>query len=158
MDEKLDEMNLESRSPLTEHQLQQLEALIRCPLPSAYRRFLGKYGAVSFPEVYYRDPRATDPILFGWFLDAPELISYMTSFSGAVPASMIAIGEDECGNLYCLGTRGPDRGKLFFRIHDIGLTDVDANDGSEGTPDQWAVYQISPSFEDFIESLIVCDE
>lgn len=158
MDDKLRELDLkpEGGKPA---KVEAIEERVGATLPEGYRRFLTMYGGGMFGEdVYYSDQKQDGPVLFGWFFDPEEVLDAIESFSEVIPESMIPIGEDGGGNLYCLGVKGGDENGVYFHDHGVGWR-ADAEEhverGEEVPPDirYQTVYRISDTFEDFVASM-----
>lgn len=164
IDEKLSALGIEPESggeftPMTEAEVREIENRIGATLPEGYRRFLTTYGSSLFgQDVYYRDQKYSDPVLFGWFFGANSLHGAIEPYSEALPKGIIPIGDDGGGNLYALGVTGGDKNKVFFHDHTIGWN-ADARKFIERGEDVPAalryqtVYQIADSFETFIDGM-----
>ena len=137
--------------------IEDVEERIGATLPEGYRRFLKTYGGGMFSEdVYYREHDRA--VLFGWLFEADEILDAIESFSEVLPESMVPIGDDGGGNLYCLGFTGSDENNVYFHDHSAGWQ-ADAQSyeerGEEVPADirYQTVYRIADSFEEFIESM-----
>src|SRR5262249_32493667 len=107
--------------PFTSAQLREVEAQISGSLPDSYRELLKRLGGVFFrTEVYYNDPQAEMPVLFGGFYEFDDLLDAIESHEEELPDGIIPIGDDGGGNLSCLGVKGDDFNKVFFHDHHVG--------------------------------------
>lgn len=109
--------------PFSEKEVKEVETQIKANLPASYREMLSTLGGVFFSEaVYYVDPKENVPEMFGGFYGFDELIN-ATKYLDNLPPGIIPIGDDGGGNLYCLGVKGDDVGKVFFHDHGVGWDD-----------------------------------
>ena len=153
----------ESYRPFTEAQLDEVEAQTNGRLPTSYRQMLTTLGGCMFAApVYFNDPQAKMPVMFGWFFGFDELLDAIRSHEEVLPDGVIPIGDDGGGNLYCLGVKGDDLGKVFFHDHGVGW-DEEAQDylaRGEELPLRLryqTVYLLANSFDEFVNSMW-CEE
>jgi hypothetical protein len=149
----------ENFRPFTEAQLKEVESEINGRLPPSYREMLKTVGGVFFAsEVYYHDPQAKMPVMFGGFYEFNELLKAIRSHEEVLPDGIIPIGDDGGGNLYCLGVKGDDFSKVFFHDHGVGW-DEEAQDylvRGETLPLRLryqTVYLLANSFDEFVNSM-----
>jgi hypothetical protein len=145
--------------PFTENQLKEVESRINGKLPRSYREMLKTLGGVFFAtEVYYQDPQEKVPVMFGGFYEFHELLDSIEAHEEVLPDGIIPIGDDGGGNLYCLGLKGDDSGKVFFHDHGVGW-DEEAQGylaRGESLPSHLryqTVYLLANSFDNFVNSM-----
>jgi hypothetical protein len=64
----------------------------------------------------------------------------------AIPAEVLAFGEDVGGNLLCIGIRGDHHGKVYFWDHNQSLPGLDESGWS-------GMILLAESFEEFVAAL-----
>lgn len=145
--------------PLTERHIGELETRTGGPLPGSYRQMLAELGGCTPSEaVYYNDPVAKIPVMFGWFYDYSELMDAIKSYEEVLPDGVIPIGDDGGGNLYCLGVKGDDSGKVFFHDHGAGWDEEARSYLSRGDAlpvhlRYQTVYLLAETFDDFVNGM-----
>jgi len=154
----IEPMNGKKFKPLTRQEIDDLEERIGTSLPETYRFFLGSYGSSMFSIEINCTPKG-NPIFFGSFYGFDEIIDALDSYREALPQSIIPIGDDGGGNLFCLGVQGKDSGRVFFHNHNIGWrTDADKYlMRGEQVPSEiryQTVFEIAPSFEAFVQFMV----
>jgi len=155
---KLKSLDIKPGIPFTVDQIRQIEAKLGGSLPDAYRWMLATYGGIFFRSACYMDPKVGGPVQLGWFFDYDDLSNALRDYAETIPVSMIAIGDDSGGNVYCLGITGDDQNKVFFHDHGIGWhTDAEEYiERGEPVPSSLryqTVYMIGESFVGFIQGL-----
>ena len=141
--------------PLTEADIEWLEREISIRLPGEYRAFLLKYnGGRPSPGAFPIQGLANNPfgniqVFFriGGPIESSNLDWEYNVFAGRIPANLLAIACDDCGDLICLSLFGPDAGSVVF--WDI------LNEPDE--PTYANVYPVADSFEEFLEGIYEAD-
>lgn len=107
--------------PADEATLIQFENRIAIRLPDDYRSYLLSHnGGIPDPCHYEVSPR------WGWSdfetlahvaaeSDDGYSLDWYMGYRPYIPDDLIAVGDDGCGDLICLGIKGRNRGKVFFR-------------------------------------------
>jgi hypothetical protein len=161
-------------APVSETEMQGIEAVLGESVPEPYRRFVSQYGLSSFKETTVFVP--TEPLppdlsgsgngLFTSFLGGAcrwevWTLSYnikMYTLRGRMPESMIPIGEDSGQGLICLGFAGPERGRVYYWARKYEMDEEDYIEYyGEPNPDYLfhAVFPVAPDFDDFLNRLQV---
>lgn len=148
----------ETFQPFSEVQIAELRGKVHAQLPEGYERFLATYGRSGFSRLVNCTPFA-NPLYFGWFFGFDELLLAIECCQEDLPETIIPIGEDGCGNAFCLGLAGKDFGKVYFNHHCIGWrADAEAllRQGKQVPPDirYRVVHEVAPTFEQFIKSMV----
>jgi len=148
----------ETFQPFSGVQIAELRRTVNAQLPEEYERFLAAFGRSGFSRLVNCTPSAK-PLYFGWFFGFDELLLAIECCRETLPETIIPIGEDGCGNLFCLGVAGKDFGKVYFNHHCIGWrADAEAllRQGKEVPPDirYRVVHEVAPSFEQFITNMV----
>ena len=107
--------------PATPEAVKAFEAEIGYDLPAPYRAFLLLHnGGRPEPDaVLVNGEESTLRTLYGLRGDEPDdLRTNAEAYRGEVPPGLLPIGEDDCGNLFCLAVGGRDRGAVFFWDHE----------------------------------------
>ena len=86
----------------------------------------GYYGkARLLPETVVdslEDPECGNPIpittLFGSEVESSSILENLKHYGARVPDAVIPIGDNEFGNLFCLGIKGDDYDQVFFWDHE----------------------------------------
>ena len=144
--------------PFTIENIAQLQGQVGASLPEAYKQFLMTYGHSMFSGEVNCTPQG-DPLYFGWFYGFDELVDAVDAFREVLPETIIPMGDDGGGNLFCLGVSGKDSGKVYFHNHGIGWH-ADAEkyrERGEGVPANiryQTVYEVAQSFEQFILNMV----
>jgi len=160
--EKLAKLGLEPYGgkefqPASPEEIAGLEKTIGARLPEDYRQFLLAYGPSTFSALVNCTP-AAEPLYFGWFFSAAEVLTAIDGWEDALPESIIPIADDGGGNAFCLGVRGADAGKVYFHNHSAGWH-ADAERlierGDPVPPDirYRTVHQIASSFRELIDRM-----
>jgi hypothetical protein len=148
----------EAFTPFSEQEVARIEAAIGVPLPVTYERFLTRFGRSMFSTEVNCTP-SSEPLYFGWFFGFSDLLDAIDNLKDFLPETIIPIGEDGGANLFCLGMRGRDVGKVYFHNHNIGWH-ADAEKylerGDPVPPDirYQTVCEVAPSFEQFILNMV----
>jgi hypothetical protein len=148
----------EAFTPLSEEEVARIEATIGVPLPETYKRLLLRFGRSMFSTEVNCTPSG-EPLYFGWFLGFSELLEAIENLRDFLPETIIPIGDDGGANLFCLGVRGRDAGKVYFHNHNLGWhADAEAyQERGEEVPANiryQTVYPIADSFEAFIDGMV----
>lgn len=170
--------------PLNSDDIVNIESCISGQLPEAYESYLRAYGAVAFvtnvvitpvnPLPSTISPSGTDTIQAFYGKESPNrtmfsLLARIEHYRDRMPSTMIPIGDNGLGNLYCIGIAGPEYGKVFYwdRHGEFDLDEfvaeqgIDLSDFEDGDticdvpPDVWFrnVYLIAESFQIFLLGL-----
>ncbi len=132
--------------PLSEQALQELEEKLGVSLPEPYRRFLQEYnGGQPGQDAEILDIAgapfvgADVKMFFGARGgDEPDdLLSNKENLSGAFADHLLPIANDHSGSVYCIVTRGKERGYVYY-------LDYYAN---------WEPYFIAEDFDSFLQQL-----
>jgi len=119
-------------SPLTNDEVLDYEKTTGTSLPADYRRFLLEIGGCSTILATMVRPinQALCPgfhsdateftLFFGKKSDPENLWGYYAMCQEYLPASVVPIGTNLNGHLFCLGVAGPELGKVFYYDRDYG--------------------------------------
>src|SRR5438874_1120102 len=99
--------------PFSEKEIATVEKVIGAVLPADYRRFLSRFGR-SLLGTDVKCTSSDSLLLFGWFFGFSELLYAIDVLKDTLPKTIIPIGEDGGGNMFCLGVTGEDMGKIYF--------------------------------------------
>lgn len=139
------------------------EAKYELSLPTVYREYLLKYGAVWFDIDVEYTPIVQPPsfgdktsILFGGFYGLNEVIEATEQYAGRIPNALIPI-TDDMGDLLCIGVGGDVFGKIYYWEHEDELVAklmVGIPTHTENIDEYWDnLYLVSNSFVDFLNGL-----
>ena len=143
--------------PFSHAQIAEIEKIIGTKLPRDYQHFLAQFGHAMFAEEV-SCTSLTNPIWFGTFFSFDQLVKTIDAKIEVLPETLIPIGGDGGGNLFCLGVKGDDLGRVYFHNHSIGWH-ADAERLSEAgemvPPDirYQTVIKIADTFEQFIHNM-----
>jgi SMI1/KNR4 family protein SUKH-1 len=156
--DKLAALGIEVQEPLSEDQIAEVEEAANGRFPDDYRRFLSEFGGSTFSETV-TCRWSGGSLHFGSFFGSEELLEAIENLEDQLPDTIISIGDDGGGNLFCLGVSGADIGKVYFHNHSWGWhADADwyLSQGKEVPPDirYQTVVQIAPSFRQFILNMV----
>ncbi|MCX7570161.1 SMI1/KNR4 family protein [Tumebacillus sp. DT12] len=108
----------ESRTPLTEEKLDEVQKRLTLVFPAEYRAFLLKNnGGKPTPNTFSfldRNGEKADSLLDDLEVEYTDLLSDERILPHLVP-----IANDPFGNLICLSVAGEDLGKVYFWDHEI---------------------------------------
>jgi hypothetical protein len=155
-------LGTEAFAPFSEAEIASVETTLNGPLPVDYKEILLQFGRSMFSTEVNCTP-THEPLYFGWFFGYSELMDAIGYLDGFLPETVIPIGEDGGGNLFCLGVRGKDTGKVYFHNHGFGWH-ADAERyrerGEPVPPDirYQVVHQIATSFREFINNIEKVEE
>ncbi|WP_010583137.1 SMI1/KNR4 family protein [Schlesneria paludicola] len=145
----------DSKPQLSKKKLSAVEKRLKIDLPEDYRQFMLTHngGWPEPSEFKYGDGPYTDSCV-DWFLsiydgEYSNFEEYFEQFKGdepRMPTELVPIALDPGGNLVCISTHGPNRGKVFFWDHE-----EEASDGQ--VPDYRNVYTVANSFTEFLSML-----
>ena len=134
----------DSTVPLGGSEVSEFEGMIGERFPEEYRKFLLDIGG-AFLQAWvcpieirqeYGDREILE-ILYGGKADATyDLWTVHSRYKDRLPDSVIIIGENLCGDQFCMAIKGPERGKIYFWDHETAK-----------------VYLTANSFEDFLNRL-----
>lgn len=144
---------LESKEPVTEQQLAQLEEQLGRKLPPAYRAFLLKHnGGYPVPDTFDLPEMGADADgMVDRFLaihdgEHSNLYDYLETYAGRLPPNLFPVAHDPGGNVICISVDGEDSGQVYFWDHE-----EEAEDGE--TPTFENVYLIADDFDAFLDGL-----
>jgi hypothetical protein len=160
--DKLMELGLEPMTgttfePISKEGVAQLQHKAGASFPEIYKSFLASFGQSMFSTEVNCTPHSS-PLYFGRFYGFNELMDAFDTYREVLPETIIPIGDDGAGNLFCLGVRGKDFGLVYFHNHSVGWhADAEKyHERGEEVPDDiryQTVYEIAPSFEQFIVNM-----
>jgi cell wall assembly regulator SMI1 len=126
--------------PIPDETVQSIEAATGGVFPEAVRWLFTRFGGSRFDDsTYYNDRRRHSKALFGWFLDAAELIEAFERSRGSMPDDMVPLANDGHGNFVCVGVGPENAGVVSFYLPRL-------------TTDR-RHYKLADSVEDFLRSL-----
>lgn len=144
---------INSQSPLSEADLQAVEARLNILFPSDYRQFLLAYnGGVPEPDAFHFKNETgpyTDSCVDRFYaIYDGEYDNFEKQFlsckaDGLLPENMIAVADDPGGNMICLSVSGPDTNSVYFWDHEA----IDEDDKSAN------LHLIADSFAEFLAGL-----
>jgi hypothetical protein len=158
-------------TPMSEDELEAIEAELGSRLPDSYRYFLVTYGACSPREIVMYDPviglpsevstsgRGNIANFYGTRSDVDDAYSLqrrMLFFSGRIPANLIPIADNGGGSQILLGTSGNEAGKVY--LWDLHNEPLDEEDYGVPRPPEAMfenVHLIAKSFEGLLRRLEV---
>jgi len=109
-------------------------------VPDSVRRFFARYGGASFSQgIFFYDSRARKDAMFGWFMDATEMIEAFNDTRGVLPDDVVPIANDGADNHVSVGVGPANAGVVYFHVHDAPLDDN--------------LYVLAGSFQQFLRSL-----
>ncbi len=130
--------------PMSEQALQELEEKLGVRLPEPYRRFLHEYNggrpAPNILDIAGAPFVGSDvKVFYGVERDrgGGDLLSNKEMLDGAFADHLLPIADDSGGSVYCIVTRGKERGYVYF-------LDYYAN---------WEPYFIATDFDSFLQQL-----
>jgi hypothetical protein len=146
--------------PVSDKQIAEIQQKVNARLPEDYKRFLATFGESTFSSQVNCTPSGK-PLYFGWFYGPPDLLEAIENCKEdeVLPETIIPIGDDGGGNLFCLGVSGKDIGKVYFHNHGIGWH-ADAErlmEQGKSVPSDiryQTVYECASSFQEFIENMV----
>lgn len=150
-------MGSDTFEPFSEQEIGKVEEAIGTALPANYKKYLSTFGRALLGT----DVKCTSSdnlLLFGWFFGFTELLDAIDDLEDNLPETIIPIGEDGGGNMFCLGVAGEDAGKMYFHDHNIGWhADAESYlEKNEPVPSDiryQTVEEIATSFEEFINNM-----
>jgi len=126
--------------PMDREELTAFETDIGAKLPPDHAAFLLEIGGASFLRVCVTPIQTRDDygdieifeVLYAGRANTPydlpyDLWSARENYADCLPDSMIPIGENPFGDQFCIGIKGPNRGKVYFWSHDDGKTYLTAD-------------------------------
>ena len=150
---------VDTSSPATVAELDELERYAQLPFPDAYRQHLLRYNGGrcepnGFHFVEHGQPTSS---LVDWFLPTRKerwgsLRDYIETFKvdeKRLPDALLPIAHDPGGNLICLSCAGNDAGHVYFWDHE---TEVDYT--AEADSVRTNLYRIADSLPQFLASLV----
>ena len=133
--------------PLRDEELDAIEAALGRSLAPEYREFLATYGSCDFDSwVVFPGPEGLLPlgIFFG-----RTLLAETRDANERLPNGVVPINDDSGGNLFCLALSEPQRGRVYYHHHGVGIGD--AHDTDEA---RWAtLVPLAGSFSEFVRKL-----
>jgi hypothetical protein len=129
--------------------LRKVEKVIGADLPSQYREFLAKHGGGRPVPATFRVGEGIGGTI-NEFYDIDGLSDTYRVFQGRIPAHLLAIGYDGCGNQVCLAVSGEELGSVWFWDHE-----GEPPEGAE--PATSNLHRIAPSFTLFLDGLHAVD-
>lgn len=137
---------------LDEARLEAFERTIGSALPENYRAWLRIHNGGGFIPAHFRiSPAEGDSTVHHvhGLHDGPgytRLDSVRNCYQGRMPAALLPVADDVCGNALCLGLSGPARGRVYFWNHE--------REAATGGADFWGnVTEIAPSWPAFLAGL-----
>ena len=140
--------------------------MLGIPLPEDYKAFVTKYGESHFSQIVQVRPIESPPdhisseglfdfsSFYGSDGDGDGLFTHLQVLKGRMPETMLPIGRDFSGNVFCLGVGAKDRNKVY-------LWDFEGEPAAEDYTEQGLAvpanlwYQnltlVANSFTDFID-------
>lgn len=147
----------ESRPPITEKEIQEVEKSLNVEFPAGYRRFLLAHnGGRPEPEVFLI-PNNWLPgrrSMVDWFysIEPTDEYNYIVRvakvFEDRMPPEFIPVGCDPGGNQICLVVSGEKRGQIYFWDHESEM------DESE-PPTYDNLYLIADSIDDLLNNKLM---
>jgi hypothetical protein len=144
----------EPRPPAPPEALAELERRLTelgRPLPPSYRAFLAEQDGgrpirdtFTF-EQHDREQSSRVAAFLGVLPAADGDLAGTAGVVGDVPKGLLAIAEDEFGNLICIDGRDGRDGPILFWDHEEGFDD--------GEPDFSNLYEIAPDLQTFLDGL-----
>jgi len=121
------ESTREAAQLIDRSRLKPVEREMGVEFPESYRRFLLAYNGGRPTPAYFtvvEDGKSVwMRIHFFFGVDDPiescDLLWNYETFRGRLPHRVIAIANDECGNLFCLDLRPEGGGKVLFWDHEL---------------------------------------
>lgn len=139
--------------PADPKQMDDLERELGVELPASYRVFLAaNNGGRPVPNVYRIWNHPTQPHgAVAWFLGIgrlPESTNILWHIQNKqwLPANLVPIADDGCGDLVCLRLLEPSAGAVVF-------WDYHGAWGQYDDPGDSIVFPIADTFEEFLEEL-----
>ena len=130
--------------PLSEQSLQELEEKLGVRLPEPYRRFLQEYnGGRPEPDILdiagasFGGASVREIFGVGTERKCGDLLWNKETLDGAVAEDWLPIADDSSGDIYCIVTKGEDRGHVYF-------LDYYAS---------WEAYFVASDFDAFLQKL-----
>lgn len=107
--------------PMGPTELSRFERQLGVTLPADYRGLLLDVGGLFFVEAVVdslEKPECGNPVpiskLFGSDAETSSLLANLKDFRDCVPHTMIPIGDNDFGSLFCLGIQGDNFGRVFL--------------------------------------------
>jgi len=144
----------DSKGPISESTIDNLEQRMSIKLPIRYRDFLGKYnGGYPEPDGFLfkdeSDGSSVDRFLEIGVGEHSNLEKYLVTYSGRIPKNLFPIAHDPGGNLVVIGLSGDEQNKVYFWDHESEA------DGYE--PDMSNVNLVANDFAEFLGLLYEID-
>jgi hypothetical protein len=160
--------------PTSQEAVLRVEQEIGLEFPSAYREFLLSQfgGGVDGSNSCFWLPDSRSPFMVTFLFPVEGARSTISrewkTHANRMPPSLLPIGGDDFGNLFCLGLTGADRGKVYFWDHEKEMAafellgDVAPGNGRLGSARKsegyWEnVTLLADSFESFLNGLVGAD-
>lgn len=139
-----------SYSPINQDDLVRVERLIGFELPQAYKSFLLIHNGgrplldgVSYKGEHFDFLGHLYAVRGESYHD--DLIRNIKQYKELIPSGYLPIGESPGGDVFCISMKEPNLGAVFHWDHE------EAN--YDGVPWEYNMTNISPSLEEFLESL-----
>ena len=144
---------VDSQAPLSEADLQAVEARLGISFPSDYRHFLRRHNG-GRPELdtfhfKYETGPYTDSCVDRFYAiyngehDNFEKVFQFCKADGLLQENMIAVADDPGGNMICLSVSGPDTNSVYFWDHEA------YNEDDKGAN----LHLLADSFGEFLDGL-----
>lgn len=133
-----------------------LEKLYSSTLPQDYKSFLTEYNGGFPDDNMFRSPFFEELVGVRYFfgfnsISCMDLMSHIKTFKNRVPENVIPIGEDDCGNLFCLSLRDKDYNAVYFWDHELEADE-------DEPPTESNLFKLTNNFNEFLEGLEPFDE
>lgn len=140
--------------PTSTEDITAFEARRKIVFPEDYRQFLLKSnGGRPIPDVFdvpgFEFRGGTVNAFYGLH-NGPysRLEQAIEMYAGRIPADLIPIAAEDCGNIVCIGWKGKRRGKVYFWDHENEL-----DENGRGRTDYENVYIVANSLGEFLDKL-----
>lgn len=150
-------VKIEKNKKLATHlEIQQLKDHIGSDMPEDYKQFLlNSNGGHVENNMFYADEN-NEIVGVRYFFgintnNDNDVYKALDVYKNRVPSKLLPIGEDGCGNLFCLSLRDKDYNTVYFWDHELEADE-------DEPPTENNLLKVTGSFQKFINGLLPFDD